>query len=129
MSRVKSGKATYKPYEQNQPYPIPPGADELIPGDQLARLVNEAAGQTGIEPLLRKYRTGGGAGRYHPVMTIKLFVYGYMTKACSGRMSAKAARENVMFMRLAGSQKPDFRTLNGLRGKPPKGDCSFWGTI
>jgi transposase len=51
----------------------------------------------GIEKLLRKYRAVGGASRYHPQMMTKLFVYGYMTKACSSRMLAKAARENVMF--------------------------------
>jgi len=113
MSKGKSEKATYKPYEQNQPY--------LIPQDHLVRLVNEATGRMGIEPLLRKYQAGGGASRYHPVMMTKLFVYGYMTKACSSRMPAKAAHENVMYMWLSGNQKPDFRTLNGFRGKLLKG--------
>jgi transposase len=121
MSKGKSDKATYKPYEQNQPYLIPPSADELIPDDHLVRLVNEAIDQMGIEPLLRKYQTGGGASRYHPVMMTKLFVYGYMTKVCSSRMLAKAVRENVMFMWLSGSRKPDFRTLNDFRGKLLKG--------
>jgi transposase len=75
----------------------------------------------GIERLLRKYQAGDGASRYHPVMMTKLFVYGYMTKACSSRMPAKAVRENVMFMWLAGNQKPDFRMLNDFRGKLLKG--------
>jgi transposase len=30
----------------------------------------------GIERLLRKYRVGGGASRYHPEMMTKLFIYG-----------------------------------------------------
>ena len=58
MSKGKSEKVTYKPYEQNQPYLIPPSADELIPGDHLVRLASEAIDQMGIEPLLRKYQTG-----------------------------------------------------------------------
>jgi len=121
MSKGKSDKITYKPYEQDQPYLIPPSAVELIPADHLVRLVNEVIDEMGIEKLLRKYQTGGGASRYHPVMMTKLFVYGYMTKTCSSRMVAKAARENVMFMWLAGGQKPDFRTLNDFRGKLLKG--------
>ena len=121
MSKGKSDKITYKPYEQNQPYLIPPSVEELIPDDHLVRLVNEVIDEMGIENLLRKYQTGGGASRYHPVMMTKLFVYGYMTKICSSRMVAKAARENVMFMWLAGGQKPDFRTLNDFRGKLLKG--------
>jgi transposase len=121
MSKGKSDKITYKPYEQHQPYLIPPSADELIPQDHLVRLVNEVIDEMGIERLLRKYQVGGGASRYHPVMMTKLFVYGYMTKVCSSRMLAKAVRENVMFMWLSGNQKPDFRTLNDFRGKLLKG--------
>jgi len=121
MSKGKSDKITYKPYEQNQPYLIPPSVEELIPQDHLVRLVSEVIEEMGIEQLLRKYQTGGGASRYHPVMMTKLFVYGYMTKVCSSRMVAKAARENVMFMWLAGGQTPDFRTLNDFRGKLLKG--------
>ena len=121
MSKGKSDKITYKPYEQHQAYLIPPSAEELIPQDHLVRLVNEVIDEMGIERLLRKYQLGGGASRYHPVMMTKLFVYGYMTRICSSRMLAKAVRENVMFMWLAGNQKPDFRTLNAFRGKLLKG--------
>jgi transposase len=121
MSKGKSDKVTYKPYDQNQAYLIPPSAEELIPPDHLVRLVSGTIDGMGIDGLLRKYRTGGGASRYNPVMLTKLFVYGYMTRVCSSRMLAKAARENVMFMWLAGNQKPDFRTLNNFRGKLLKG--------
>ena len=121
MSKGKSDKITYKPYEQHQAFLIPPSAEELIPSDHLVRLVSEVIDDMGIELFLRKYQVGGGASRYHPVMMTKLFVYGYMTKVCSSRMLAKAARENVMFMWLAGNQKPDFRTLNDFRGKLLKG--------
>jgi transposase len=121
MSKGKSDKITYKPYEQHQAYLIPPSADELIPQDHLVRLVSAAIDGMGIEQLLVKHRAGGGAARYHPVMMTKLFVYGYMTRVCSSRMMAKATRENVMFMWLAGNQKPDFRTLNDFRGKLLKG--------
>ena len=63
MSKGKSDKITYKPYEQKQPYLIPPSADELIPQDHLARFVNEVIDEMGIEKLLRKYQVGGGASR------------------------------------------------------------------
>jgi transposase len=117
MSKGKSDKITYKPYEQHQAYLIPPSVEELIPQDHLVRLVSETIDEMGIERLLRKYQAGGGASRYHPVMMTKLFVYGYLTRVCSSRMLAKAARENVMFMWLSGNQRPDFRTLNDFRGK------------
>src|SRR5215469_6064271 len=121
MSKGKSDKITYKPYLQDQIYLIPPSVDELIPSDHLARLLNEVIDELGIERLLEKNLSGGGASRYHPAMMTKLFVYGYLNKVCSSRMLAKAARENIMFMWLAGGQKPDFRTLNDFRGKLLKG--------
>jgi transposase len=117
MSKGKSDKITYKPYEQKQAYLIPPSAEELIPANHLVGLVSEVVDEMGIERLLRKYQAGGGASRYHPVMMTKVFVYGYMTKVCSSRMLAKAVRENIMFRWLAGGQEPDFRTLNDFRGK------------
>jgi len=121
MSKGKSDKITYKPYEQNQMYLIPPSADELIPENHLVRLVSATIDEMGIQRLLERYRAGGGASRYHPVMMTKLFVYGYLNKVCSSRMLAKATRENVMYMWLSGGQKPDFRTLNDFRGKLLRG--------
>jgi transposase len=117
MSKGKSDKVTYKPYEQHQAYLLPPSMEELVPANHLVRLVSEVIDEMGLEKLLRKYQVGGGASRYHPVMMTKLFVYGYMAKVCSSRMLAKAARENVLYMWLSGNQKPDFRTLNTFRGK------------
>jgi len=52
MRKGKSDKITYKPYEQDQQYLIPPSADELIPNDHLVRLVSEVIDEMGIERLL-----------------------------------------------------------------------------
>jgi transposase len=121
MGKGVSGKISYKPYGQGQAYLIPPCADEIIPENHPVRPAGGAIDGMGIEGLLRNYRAGGGAGRYHPQMTAELFVYGYMTKVCSSRMLGKAVREDVMFTRPAGGRKPDFRTLNDFRGKVRKG--------
>jgi hypothetical protein len=66
MSKGKSDKITYKPYEQKQAYLIPPSVDELIPENHLVRLVNETIDEMGIQRLLEQQRAGGGASRYHP---------------------------------------------------------------
>ena len=109
MSKGKSDKITYKPYDQKQSYLIPPSVDELIPENHLVRLVNEIIDEMDLQQLLeqslrdklagakrkgsnKKGSLGGGASRYNLVMMTKLFVYGYMTKVCSSRMLAKAAR-------------------------------------
>jgi transposase len=117
MSKGKSDKITYKPSDQGQLYLIPPGAEELIPANHLVRLISEVIDEMRIEGLLRKHQGGGGASRYHPEMMTKLFVYGYMTKTCSSRMRAKAARAHGMFRWLSGGQGPDLRTLKDFCGK------------
>lgn len=131
MARGKSDKVTFKPYNQHQPWLLPPGADELIPQNHLVRVVNTTIDEMNLEPILQKYDRGGGASRFHPLMMFKVLVYGYMTRTYSSRMIAKAIRENVMFMWLAGSQKPDFRTINAFRGSKLKGimDEVFMNTV
>ncbi|NJL26125.1 MAG: IS1182 family transposase [Calothrix sp. SM1_5_4] len=115
MPRGKSDKVVFKPYDQSQQWLVPPSADELIPQNHLVRVVNQTIDEMNLEPILRRYDRGGGASRFHPLAMFKILVYGYMTRVYSSRMLAKAVRENVMFMWIAGNQKPDFRTINKFR--------------
>jgi transposase len=120
MPRGKSDKVTFKPYDQTEQWLMPPSADELIPQNHLVRIVNQTIDEMDLEPILRRYDRGGGASRFHPLMMFKVLVYGYMTRVYSSRMLAKAIRENVMFMWIAGNQKPDFRTINTFRSSKLK---------
>jgi transposase len=131
MPRGKSDKVVFKPYDQSQQWLMPPSADELIPANHLVRVVSRTIDEMDLEPLLRAYDKGGGASRFHPVMMLKVFVYGYMTRVFSSRMLAKSLRENVMFMWLSGGQTPDFRTLNTFRGSRLKDamDEVFMATV
>lgn len=131
MPRGKSDKVVFKPYDQSQQWLVPPSADELIPPNHLVRIVNQTIDEMDLEPLLRQYSRGGGASRFHPLMMFKVLVYGYMTRVYSSRMLAKAVRENVMFMWIAGTQKPDFRTINKFRSSKLKDvmDEVFMSTV
>lgn len=126
-----SDKITFKPYEQKQPWLVPPSADELIGMDHLVRVVNTTIEAMNLEPLLLRYTKGGGASRFYPLMLFKVVVYGYMTGMYSSRKLARAVRENILFMWLAGNQKPDFRTINSFRSSRLKGimDEVFMATV
>jgi transposase len=117
MPRGVSDKIRFKPYDQHEQWLLPPSADELVPQGHLVSKVGEAIDELDLEGILVRYTKGGGASRYHPVMLLKVPVYGYMAGTYSSRHLARAPRENVMFMWLAGTQKPDFRTINTFRGK------------
>jgi len=104
----------FKPYTPQQQMLLPPNVEELIPQNHLVRVVNKTIDQLNITPLLETYK-GSGTSSYHPLMMIKVLVYAYLSKIYSSRRIAKALREDVNFMWLAGMQRPDFRTINGFR--------------
>jgi len=114
MKDRKSSVPVFKPYEPKQIQLIPPTVDELIPADHLARVINATIDGMELESLFSTYE-GGGASSYNPVMLLKVLVYAYTQKVYSSRRIAKAIRENVVYMWLAGGNSPDFRTINNFR--------------
>ena len=116
----KEPQPIFKPYIQNQLSLMPARLDELIPGDHLVRVINQAIEQLNLEPLLKQYK-GGGTSSFHPGMMLKVIVYAYSERVYSSRRIAKALRENVNFMWISGNNRPDFRTINHYRSSRMKG--------
>jgi transposase len=104
----------FKPYEQNQLQLFPRNIEELIPEGHLVRLINKAIDRMDINFLIKTYK-GGGTSSYHPRMLLKVIIYGYTERLYTSRKIAKAIRENIHFMWLAGENRPDFRTINRFR--------------
>lgn len=120
MSRGVSDKITFKPYNQNEQWLLPPSLDELVPENHFVRIVSKTVDELRIEEVFAKYTKGGGASRYNSVMLLKILVYCYMTGTYSSRQIAKQCRENVNVMWLTGFQQPDFRTINKFRSEKLK---------
>lgn len=114
MPKGVSSKPVFKPYHQHQTTMLPSSLAELIPQGHAVRVVNEVVDRMDLDTLLASY-DGGGASRYHPRMLLKVILYAYLDGVRSSRRIAKALRENVHYMWLSGSQRPDFRTLNRFR--------------
>ncbi|MCI3919248.1 transposase [Paenibacillus sp. TRM 82003] len=53
-------------------------------------------------------------------MLMKVIIYAYTQRMYSSRQIAKAVRENIMFLWIAGRQRPDFRTINRFRSERMK---------
>lgn len=120
MSRGVSDKITYKPYNQNEQWLLPPSLGELVPQNHFVRIVSRTVDELRIEEVFARNTKGGGASRYNPVMLLKVLIYCYMTGTYSSRMMAKQCRENVNVMWLTGFQRPDFRTINTFRSEKLK---------
>lgn len=108
-------KPVFRPYHQDQLMALPPSLEELIPADHTVRVVNDVINAINIEPLLKAYHVRGGSN-YHPLLLLKVLVYGYVTNIYSSRKLAEACRERVPFMWLSAMSKPDHNTINRFRG-------------
>lgn len=110
----------FRPYEQDQIYLMPPSLQEWVPEGSLARFLSEVvdglAGAGRLERLYAQYRSDGwGAAAYHPVMMVKVLLYGYSGGVVSSRKLAQALEQDVGFRYLAANQTPDHRTINAFR--------------
>lgn len=104
---------TFKDYTMNQ-LQLPLSFEEFIPENHLVRVVNTIVDSLELSSLYGRYKKGG-CPAYHPRMMLKVMIYSYSQKTYSSRQIAKALRENVNFMWIAGGNKPDFRTINRFR--------------
>ncbi|MNB90303.1 Transposase DDE domain protein [compost metagenome] len=95
---------------------LPMDLEEDIPEHHLVRVVNAAVNRLDDSIFDAAY-PGGGRDSYHPKMLTKVIIYAYTQRIYSSRQIAKAVRENIPFMWLAGRQRPDFRTLNRFRSQ------------
>lgn len=111
----------FKPYWQNQLLLLPPNLEDLIPEGHLVRFINDIVNRMDLSELYANYK-GGGATAYNPSMMLKVLIYGYMNNVRTSRKLAKAIRENIVYMWLAGMQTPDFRTINNFRSSRLKED-------
>ncbi|MNO61995.1 hypothetical protein D3C76_526570 [compost metagenome] len=108
----------YIQYTMDQLY-LPMDLEDDIPPHHLVRVVNDAVNRLDDKIFDVAY-PGGGRDSYHPKMLTKVIIYAYTQQIYSSRQMAKAVRENVMFMWIAGRQRPDFRTLNRFRSERMK---------
>jgi transposase len=119
MKKQNHGRVVFKPYHQHQ-LQLPQDLEEMIPEHHLVRVVDAAVERMKLDSILKRYR-GGGTSSYHPKMLLKVLIYAYTERIYSSRRIAKAIRENIHFMWLAGGNRPDFRTINRFRSSHLKG--------
>ena len=114
MKTRRYRKTIFIQADQNQLTLLPKSLEELIPKHHMVRFVNAFVDSMDLQFLLKEYK-GGGRPAYHPRILLKILIYGYIEGIYTSRKLAKAVRENINFMWLAGQKQPDFRTINRFR--------------
>lgn len=98
-----------RPYEQDQMFLLPPSLNEWVRDDHPARVFSEIIDSLDTTAFRQPKEEGRPA--YHPTMMIKALLWGYATGVRSSRKIEEKLEQDVVFMWLAGLEKPDFRTL------------------
>lgn len=101
----------YRPYEKDQALLFGIDVEERIPPMHLVRFVSDTIDKLDLRQLHLSY-SEEGCPAYNPKMMLKIVVYAYMNGIYTCRKIAKAVRENINFIWLAGDTAPNFRTIN-----------------
>ena len=107
----------YVSYDPEQRLLLPPDLREWLPEGHLALFISDVVDELDLKPIAQVYESGDGRGRppYHPLMMVKMLVYGYCMGRVSSRKIEKATYEDVAFRVLACNQHPDHDSIAQFR--------------
>jgi transposase len=107
---------TYRPYEPDQMFLMPPSVKDWLPKGHLAHFVTDVVEDLDLSAIVGvSEREERGQPPYHPAMMVKILVYAYCVGLPSSRRIERGLVENVALRYLAANNAPDFRTISDFR--------------
>ncbi|MHC4546633.1 MAG: IS1182 family transposase [Planctomycetota bacterium] len=105
--------------EKKQNWLIPPNIKDMIDDDHICHIVDAVIDSMDFTEIEKKQEGPGHPG-YHPKIILKIIIMGMIDSIRTSRKLKKNAKENVVYMYLAGKSKPDFRTISDFRKNNPE---------
>ena len=101
----------------DQPLLLAPSLQDWLPEHHLARFIVDVADELDLSKIMVAYgrQDGRGLAAYHPVMMVRLLLYGYCRGVVSSRKIERATYEDIAFRYLAADQHPDHDTISNFR--------------
>ncbi len=107
---------TFRVYDQDQSFLMPPSLRDWLPDDHVALFVSELVEEVlDLTPFLASYTEARGFPPYHPRLMLKVLLYGYTTGVPSSRKIETRCHDDVAFRYLAANGAPDFRSIARFR--------------
>lgn len=107
---------TYRPYEPDQLFLLPPSLSDWLPSGHMVYFIREILETIDLGPITRVYEEEDrGYPPYNPKMMTGILLYGYCNGVTSSRKLARHCQEDVAFRILAANNQPDFRTIGTFR--------------
>ena len=107
----------FLPYSLDQHLLLPPDMRAWLVEGHLALFVSDMVEALDLSKVYAVYTSKDVRGRaaYHPLMMVKLLVYGYCIGVRSSRKIERATYEDVAFRVLSGDQHPDHDSVASFR--------------
>jgi transposase len=107
---------TFRAWEPEQRWLLPPAVEEFVPPGHLAHFVRELVREElDLSAILAVYDDERGQPPYHPVMMTALLLYAYCQGVYASRRIAQACEQRLDFMAVTALEQPDFRTISDFR--------------
>jgi len=107
---------TFRAWEPEQRWLLPPAIEEFVPAGHLAHFVRELVREElDLSGIVEVYDDERGQPPYHPVMMTALLLYAYCQGVYASRRIAQACEQRLDFMAVTALAQPDFRTISDFR--------------
>src|SRR5437667_113478 len=107
---------TFRAWEPEQRWLLPPAIEEFVPPGHLAHFVRELVREElDLSGIVEVYDDERGQPPYHPVMMTALLLYAYGQGVYASRRIAQACEQRLDFMAVTALAQPDFRTISDFR--------------
>ena len=104
----------YKPYIMEMGYLFPPSLADFLGSTDEIHVFREVTEHLDTSHLDSDF-SGMGQRPYHPLMLLRLLMWGMANRVVSTRRIEVLVHRDVSFIYLAGGQRPDYRTLARFR--------------
>jgi transposase len=107
----------FRTCDLDQEFLLPPSLQDWLPENHLARFVADVTNALDLSKIVAVYgrKDGRGMAAYHPVMMVRMLLYGYCRGVVSSRKIERATYEDVAFRYLAADQHPDHDSIASFR--------------
>lgn len=108
---------TYRSWDPDQAYLLPPSPSDWLPEDDLVYFVLDTVRDLKLKAITRKYENGDGRGfpPYHPRMMVTLLLYSYTQGVFSSRRIMKRCERDAAYRVIVHDDAPNFRTISDFR--------------
>ena len=89
----------FRTCDLDQPFLLPPSLQDWLPENHLARFIAELMPGLDLSKIYGFYgrRDGRGKAAYHPVMMVRVLLYGYCMGVMSSRRIERASYDDIAF--------------------------------